>query len=295
MNVSYTMFNNYHTAAKEFANGDMAVYGRLMFIINTYAIEGVIVEDLNSTERLFLTSIKASIDKSIRLAEAGRKGGKHSTAAEETPAECTEMNTDTSFVDENNEACKPFEMACNEEEEEIEQEFRIMNNEKETEQNKKGNVPDSSSDSSSDSSVLFGSVLTSTQKIVFDWILEKNLSLQGKNKHYLYNISDFLDENKLGVDFLNHVFEIVEAEYEKINLGILFHAFNWETTVSSYEVIQKQKNKALKAKAPKKCTVCGSGLVERLSGIFECPECRKKGNPIWWELNTSNNKWVCSL
>lgn len=290
MNVSYTMFNNYHNAAKEFSNGDMTVYGRLMFIVNTYAIEGVIVEDLSPVEKLFLTSIQASIDKSIRLSEAGRKGGSKGVSHNDTetvPEEQETATSEASFSDANNEACKPFEMACNEEEEEIEQELRIMNKEKETEQNKKGNVPDSS--------VLFGSVLTSTQKIVFDWISEKNLSLQGKNKHYLYNISDFLDENKLGVDFLNHVFGIVEAEYEKVNLGILFHAFSWETTVSSYEVIQKQKNKALKAKAPKKCTVCGSGLVERLPGTVECPECRRKGNPIWWELDTNKNRWVCSL
>jgi len=73
------MFENYHIAAKEFANGDMAVYGRLMFILNTYGIENIELEGLNSVEKLFFTSVKASINRSLEISEkrkeAGKKGG----------------------------------------------------------------------------------------------------------------------------------------------------------------------------------------------------------------------------
>lgn len=74
-NKKYTMFENYHTAAKEFANGDMAVYGRLMYILNCYGIENVLIDNLSPVERLFITAVKASIDKSLDMYEKTRKGG----------------------------------------------------------------------------------------------------------------------------------------------------------------------------------------------------------------------------
>ena len=74
-NKKYTMFENYHTAAKEFADGDMAVYGRLMYILNCYGIENVLVENLNPVEKLFITAVKASIDKSLDMFDKTKKGG----------------------------------------------------------------------------------------------------------------------------------------------------------------------------------------------------------------------------
>ena len=80
MNQKYTMFENYHIAAKEFANGDMEVYGRLMYIINCYGIENIELDDLSAVEKLFFTSVKASIDKSIDISEKRSSAGSKKSA-----------------------------------------------------------------------------------------------------------------------------------------------------------------------------------------------------------------------
>lgn len=73
--MAYTFFDNYHQAAKEYAGDDLATYGRLMMILNTYAIEGVTLDDLTPVEKLFLAGIKPSIDKSNFMREIAKKGG----------------------------------------------------------------------------------------------------------------------------------------------------------------------------------------------------------------------------
>ena len=92
-NKKYTMFENYHTAAKEFANGDMAVYGRLMYILNCYGIENILVENLTPVEKLFITAVKASIDKSLDMFEKTKKGG--APKGNRNAAKDKENNTDT--------------------------------------------------------------------------------------------------------------------------------------------------------------------------------------------------------
>lgn len=74
--MAYTFFENYHQAVKEYADGNLETYGRMMLIINTYAIEGVILDDLNPVEKLFFTTLKASLDKSLEIREQGKKGGR---------------------------------------------------------------------------------------------------------------------------------------------------------------------------------------------------------------------------
>lgn len=115
----YTMFKNYHEAAKDFAGGDISVYGRLMFILNSYGIDGIIPEDLTREEKMFFTLIKANIDKSIEISEkrSRARSGK-------SPVNNTESDTSNSFLHQNN-LINKNNFCKNEKEKEIEVEVEV--------------------------------------------------------------------------------------------------------------------------------------------------------------------------
>ena len=128
MNQKYTMFENYHIAAKEFSNGNMEVYGRLMYIINCYGIENIELDDLNPVEKLFFTSVKANIDKSIDISEkrssAGSKKSADKTSEKSvTKTESTVSNDSTDFDLSKNNLLNQKNICFNEEEIEVEEEI----------------------------------------------------------------------------------------------------------------------------------------------------------------------------
>lgn len=93
----YSMFTNYHATACSISGGDMAVYGRLMFILNTYAFEGDVPEDLTQDELNFILPIRTSVDATLNNIENGRKGGrpkKKVCAAAEIPEQLSETAMD---------------------------------------------------------------------------------------------------------------------------------------------------------------------------------------------------------
>lgn len=281
MNVSYTMFNNYHTAAKDFANGDIALYGRFMYIINMYAFEGeASLDDLTPSEKLFFTTVKASINKSIRLSKAGKKGGEKS---KKTDLSVSENPADV-FSVQNAEAYKgAYKGAYNEkeEEEEIEDEYRNKNKKKEEE-----------IETGSD---LFCSDFSETQNNILSFFEEHDMKIGLRNKGYVFLIDSFLQSNNLDLGFLDYVYNLVIGIYPKINAGIFFNAFNWQNTLSGYKA-KRSIQEAVKDNmipAPDKCSLCGSKLVlGSMPNTVECPECLSAGHRIWWEYN--NHEWVCS-
>lgn len=289
MNTGYTFFNNYHLAAKEYANGDLLVYGRLIYIINMYAIEGELVEDITPAEKLFFTSVKANIDKSLKLAEAGRKGGKKSkkTIDEENNEETETLNNDV--FDPKNKAYKPKEKAYSELELEIEDEYIIKNEDIE---NKNKNVEYVNTYGLYDS-------LNPLEKKVLHWILSKHIDVTKKNVAYITRIAEYLScKNYDSENYLNYLYSIVEDNYDFISLGLIFNSISWESTESNYEALLKKQKKEKKVHpdAPKICKVCGSSLIPgALLNSVECPECRKKGNPVWWEYDDNQKRWICNL
>lgn len=124
MNQKYTMFENYHIAAKEFSNGNMEVYGRLMYIINCYGIENIELDDLNPVEKLFFTSVKANIDKSIEIAEKRSAAGSKKSAEKAVNKTDSNVSNDSNNFDlSKNNLLNQKNICFNEEEKEVEEEI----------------------------------------------------------------------------------------------------------------------------------------------------------------------------
>ncbi|MCR5218600.1 hypothetical protein [Treponema sp.] len=99
----FTMFPSYHEAAMTFSGGDMAVYGRLMYLVNVYGLSGALPEDIELTpiEKGFMQLITPNIDSSLKkqkiLTANGSKGGrppkKNQTENQENQNETKEKPT----------------------------------------------------------------------------------------------------------------------------------------------------------------------------------------------------------
>lgn len=289
MNTAYTFFNNYHIAAKEFANGDISIYGRLIYIINLYAIEGEIVEDITPTEKLFFTSVKANIDKSLRLADAGRKGGKCSKKEVEEETE----TTNDEFFCENNEAYKPSEMAYKPNE----KAYNELEYEYEKEKINRIYNKDNKNVEYVNTYALFDSLNPLEKKVLY-WLNSKKIDVTKKNVAYITRIAEYLsNKNYDSNNYLDYLYSIVEDNYDYISPGLIFNSISWESTESNYEALLKKQKKKKKEKpdAPKVCKVCGATLITgALLNSVECPDCRKAGTPIWWEYDEQQRRWVCN-
>lgn len=98
----FTMFPSYHEAALTFSGGDMAVYGRLMFLVNSYGLSGALPDDikLSPLEKGFMQLITPNIDSSLKkqmiLTANGNKGGRPKKNQTQTLENQTETKTKTS-------------------------------------------------------------------------------------------------------------------------------------------------------------------------------------------------------
>lgn len=250
----FTMFNNYHIAAKEFAAGNLETYGRLMMIINTYALEGFIIDDLNPVEKLFLTTIKASLDKSIEMRLRGQKGGR--------PKNNPGFNLEK----------KGLNLGFNEEEKEEELEFEIEFEKEEELEIVKNTIIKCAEDNgvSINSSFLSKSFLQKIKNSFKDipaaaaerinYVLEKypNKDNEGKAALYIKSFS----------------WETIPAAEEK------------------KQKKTKKPNLDFYKTAPKTCNRCGSKIV-KWAGVPKtviCENCKT----YWEFDEGAANEWKCS-
>lgn len=71
----FSMYPNYLKAVDEFTKGDDEKFGRMMRIICYYGMYGQDITE-NEIEKLFLTSIIASVDSSVEKRSSGSLGGR---------------------------------------------------------------------------------------------------------------------------------------------------------------------------------------------------------------------------
>lgn len=98
INDGFKMWGNYVEAIDNFTKGDDKEFGRFMRILCTYGIYG---EEIAETEieKFFFTSVKSSIDASIKNIKNGKLGGAPKSAdfikptLEEIKAYCKERNS----------------------------------------------------------------------------------------------------------------------------------------------------------------------------------------------------------
>lgn len=120
-NEKYTVFQSYHYTALMLCNGDMQKYGRYMLIINTYAIEGNILDDITGDEIVFLNSCIESINKSLELSELNSNRQKKSVEKRSNKNELTNSVANCTA----NSVANSEEEVEEEVEEEIEEEIEI--------------------------------------------------------------------------------------------------------------------------------------------------------------------------
>ena len=260
--MAYTFFENYHQTIKEFSQGSLETYGRLMMIINTYAIEGEVLEDMTAVEKLFFNTIKPSLDKSIRMRELGKKGGS-----------VTKAEKNTALTSVNEKACKPFEKACNEVEVEVEVE-------KEYEVEEEVEVEVEVNDST----------LLTTQNIIKNFAFTHGFTFGNKT---VKELSESLKFESDAWDSLNKQLAFVKSKYPNKRgdeLAKLFVAsLHWDRKKEIEPAPELPKEKE-KNPPPKKCPICNSKLIRSGMDQVLCGHCREKGKLVWWEKE--NGIWT---
>lgn len=229
-NTKYTMFENYHIAAKEFANGDMSIYGRLMYILNCYGIENIVLDDLSPVEKLFFTSIRCSIDKSLEVYENAKKGGapKGNKNATKNNPETTIKTTQNNPL--NNPKTTPYNYHTNEEE--VEEEIEIEEEGEEEKEVVFTSLPESTENTS---------VSPEYSKQVFDIFKEAGLPCCNKNE-ITFLQRDFAE----GIGYLHrnvpglHSNEVLEACRNYVLVTKQNNA--WFTGRYNFEKFAKLKN-----------------------------------------------------
>lgn len=253
--MAYTFFDNYHETIKEFSNGSLETYGRLMMIINSYAIEGVILDDLTPTEKLFFNIVKPNLDKSIAMRERGKKGGRPEKNLNETRlkpnSNMVKTKNDLGFYEE-------------EEEREIEKENEIeIEVEKEEEK--------------------------ITQSELLQMCTEKGLYLDSSflTSSFIKKINNnFISPRSAALDRLAYVFEKYKNKDNDGKAAMFVKSFSWDISQPEKKPAKTKNIKSIDySLAPKKCE-CGASVTPwGVPNSVKCVACSKT-----WELN--NGLWV---
>lgn len=255
--MAYTFFDNYHQAAKEYAGGNMETYGRLMMIINTYAIDGETMNDLNPVEKLFLSGIKPSIDKSIIMREKAKKGG----------SVTKESRLQARLQAQNIGACNEIEIEI-EKELELEKEIEIVE-----------------TNDSILSTFSLENNLTIREPAKTKIIKKMDMLSPQVNKKC------FLEEH------LNYVNSNYGDRTQKEKEALFVKSFEWDSIglLPAEPPKEKKPKKDNYKGAPKVCTFCGSKLIKYagVPGVVLCPTCNDAGNKTFWELD-KNDVWKCN-
>lgn len=82
----FSMYPNYLKAIDDFTKGDDKAFGRYMRILAYYGIYGEDITE-NEVEKLFFTSVIASVDSSVEKRSNGATGGRKSKKTTPTPEE----------------------------------------------------------------------------------------------------------------------------------------------------------------------------------------------------------------
>lgn len=262
----FTMFNNYHIAAKEYAAGDLAIYGRLMMIINTYALDGVLLDDLTPVEKLFITSLKASLDKSREMRARGQKGGRPKT----------NNNNNLGF---NSGFNQGFTSGFNEVEVEVEVEKELdIDKEVEVEVESKNTTDD------------FKKNKNDLIEFVTEFQNKHGFNFGKKTINKLIELAPTLSFE----DQLNYI----KSKYPDKSgdeLARLFVAsLNWPEVKPKEEKKTKKPNLDIYKTAPKTCSRCGAKIVKWVGvpNAVICENCK-----TYWELEINEwggNEWKCS-
>lgn len=250
--MAYTFFENYHETIKEFSNGSLETYGRLMMIINSYAIEGVILDDMTPVEKLFFNIIKPNLDKSLQMRERGKKGGRPS------------LKPNSDMVKTKN------DLGFNEVEVEVEKEIE---EEKEVEvESNKDPAP----------------TLLTTQKIIKKFATSHGFKFGAKT---LNELADSLSKTADPSANLEEQLDYVQSKYPTKTgdeLAKLFVAsLHWNDKKRQEKLRKEQEPE--KNPPPEKCPICNSKLVRNGMDSVICANCREAGRLVWWEKE--HGKW----
>lgn len=298
----YTFFDSFHTAVKEFSGGDMAVYGRLMFIINAYAIDGELLDDLSPVEKLFLESIRPTLDRSLKSRETGKKGGRPTVDNSLENDKIKDFVVDNSVEIVDN-SVKKLENPSNFEEDEktergvkrgvkrgVSTVIGIVNSNSNSLKECIGKVIVNTENPQEKKSIVDNSITTTTtttsknKKIIKKFCSEHSLALGAKTAKKLETEQNLEEVLQTHWDYVSaKYFDKKGDEFTKLFVS----SFEWDIPNVS---LKKTENKLIKA--PSTCKFCGAKLTFRDTlNLWECPECQKK---TYWEIDPYGKTWNCN-
>ena len=294
---SFIMYRSFHEALSSLKDEE---YGRMMRIINEYALNGTEPETNSELANVVFTLIKPQLDANAekqqnyqRTVEAGKKGGKKTSLPKERMAELLKEGKTPSEIAEqlncSRQAIYNF-INCKQ---------TALQDSVNCKQTINDNVNDNVNNNDDEKKVVDSqtAVFPFTPKAIKDRLEALGYCFPDNDNTLIScSLSAFLPHDEKNIDYLDYLISKAKASYRP-DSGSERNWVHWYLSVDikhnmykenlpGFEEWKKARVARQKIDMPAVCPSCGKSIVEKMPNVFYCSSC----NSVI-EFNKADGKW----